>query len=202
MSHHRRTKIQRENDLAEIAAMHLKGVPQREIAANFNLKQPQISKDIAEIYRRWAEKNPIALSTLKARELARIDELERTYWKAWEDSQKPREVEFQEKTSIEPDVSEDGAATAGKDRLKASRRTEGQVGNPAFLAGISKCGEQRCKLIGLDAPQQLEVRTPQPIQIINVMDAEPRPTPVAEPSRQEHTTTAPPPLVPIRILEP
>lgn len=109
--------------------------------------------------------------------MARIDELERTYWAAWRNSQKPRATTSQERNTGEPDTEMrvvDGKQVTvevpGKIRLKASLRTEERDGNPTFLAGVGWCIQQRCKLLGLDVPQNHEIGGPvgEPIKIIEV----------------------------------
>ncbi len=101
--------------------------------------------------KRWQESslantdaNRAKLDAKKAEELAKIDALERTYWKAWRRSCKDREVQTAEKV------------TGDTARSKAATRREGQSGNPAFLAGVERCIDRRCKLLGLDAPRKLE----------------------------------------------
>jgi hypothetical protein len=42
-------------------------------------------------------------------------------------------------------------------QTKAGKRREGQSGNPAFLAGVQWCIEQRCKILGLEAPRRQEL---------------------------------------------
>ncbi len=54
----KRTKAEREEQLIAIAAMHVLGAKHREIAARFVLTQSQISRDLKEIHRRWAENRP------------------------------------------------------------------------------------------------------------------------------------------------
>src|SRR5262249_24223213 len=66
---------------------------------------------------------------------------EREYWAAWEASKKEREI-----TTTEQLTGGDG------DRLKAVVRKEQQTGDPRYLAGVQSCIEQRCKLLGLNAP--------------------------------------------------
>jgi len=168
----RRNKLERERDLVLIADMYLAGVPQSEIAAKFGITQPQVSKDIAEIKIRWSNETSEDLVRMKNEEIARVNGLERTYWGAWRDSQKPKEVQYQEKISSDPELKEqeDGTfkAVPAKDRDKAALRTEGQVGNPAFLSGVQWCIERRCKMRGLDSPTKIDLHAPKPIKIIEV----------------------------------
>jgi hypothetical protein len=85
------------------------------------------------------------LDAVKAKELAKLDRLELTYWRAWERSCSTREIRS---------VTKKGEA--GTSML----RTEGRDGNPKFLEGVHKCIERRCVLLGLDAPAKKEVSGP------------------------------------------
>lgn len=88
MRTYRRPKIQRERDLVETARLYCQGLSQAEIGERLGVSQRTISKDLREIQRRWQAACVEAISQGKARELARIDELERTYWAAWFDSKR------------------------------------------------------------------------------------------------------------------
>lgn len=46
---------------------------------------------------------------------------------------------------------------AGFERSQSKRHPSG---NPSFLAGVERCIERRCKLLGLDAPQKIAPTTP------------------------------------------
>ena len=142
-----RTEFQREKDLQQTARLYLHGWTQASIAAKLKVSQRQISYDLRTLRGRWLESSLIDIDTVKARELARIDELERTYWQAWRRSLK-----------------------AAQETIKASRKTEEvtsieartketeRLGDPRYLAGIQWCIEKRCDIFGLDAPKQHEVR--------------------------------------------
>lgn len=134
MRTYRRPKIQRERDLVETARLYCQGLSQAEIGERLGVSQRTISKDLREIQRRWQAACVESISQGKARELARIDELERTYWAAWFDSKRV-------KTS------------------KAIKQEETRDGNPAYLQGVMTCIEKRCKLLGLDAPVRMDGET-------------------------------------------
>ena len=131
----KRTPTQRENDLEKIAAFYLKGMRQADIAQQIGVDQSQISRDLKTVHARWRESAMVNMNEVKHRELARIDELERTYWDAW-----ARSMNETVKTRTEK---ESNGAT------KASVAKESQVGNPTYLSGVQWCIEQRCKIFGL-----------------------------------------------------
>lgn len=120
----KRSKAKRENDLVQIADLHFKGKTQAEIAAALELTQQQISYDLGDLRKRWRAASAKIVDVAFAETLARIDGLEREYRQAWNRSRQERE------------------------HIKRMQRN----GNPAFLAGVMSCIEQRCKLLGLYAP--------------------------------------------------
>src|SRR5262245_40732431 len=121
-----RNPLEREQALRETAALYLRGLTQVEIAQRLNVSRQQIGYDLKLLQRRWQESALADFNTKKAAELAKVDELERTYWQAWERSCQIREVTTQEKTQ-----GGDGQADDG--RLKAGVRKEPRDGNPEFL---------------------------------------------------------------------
>lgn len=149
----KRTPTQRAYDLTRITEMYLKGRRQVDIAAELGVTQQQVSYDIQEIHRRWRESDLINIGEAKQRELDRIDELERTYWNAWEKSCGERKRTKQE-------TSADGKKEKDKGRIRASVETEQLLGNPAYLAGIDSCVDKRCKVLGLYAPTKVAPTTP------------------------------------------
>lgn len=140
----KRTPTQRENDLERISALYLKGKRQADIAEELGVTQQQVSYDLKTIHKRWRESTTINLDEAKHRELDRIDLLEQTYWEAWE-----RSLDERTKTRTERNT------TSGREnqisRDKASIEKETLLGNPAYLAGVERCIELRCKIIGVYA---------------------------------------------------
>lgn len=120
------------------AALYLQGYTHAAIGREMGIAADTASKYIAEVRKSWLESSVRDFDTAKARELAKIDLLETTYWRAWEDSRRDKEV-------VQVEDSTKGGA-------KGYIRAEGQSGNPAFLDGVMKCIEKRCKILGLDAP--------------------------------------------------
>ncbi len=82
---------------------------------------------------------------LRQREIAMLDEVEREAWEQWHRSTEDAET-----------VTASGGD--GKKKSAITTKREGQSGNPALLEKIIKCSERRSKLLGLDAPQQFDVR--------------------------------------------
>jgi len=89
MGVNKRTKQQREHDLVIVAQMYFEGKYQSEIGAFLGLSQQQISYDLKVLEKRWVKNSLHHITQGKARELAKIDHLEREYWQAWKDSDCP-----------------------------------------------------------------------------------------------------------------
>jgi len=125
----------------QVARLYLQGKTQAELATQFKVNQSTISRDLEAIRVQWQEQALLHFDEIKARELARIDRLEREYWDAWEESKKDAETIKQVGTLD----SEKGKIKAGK----AEKTSKGQSGNPSFLAGVQWCIEQRLKIFGV-----------------------------------------------------
>ncbi|NIP53215.1 MAG: hypothetical protein GWN94_14245, partial [Phycisphaerae bacterium] len=95
--------------------------------------------DLKTIQKRWRTDTTIDLDEARQRELARIDQLEREYWQAWEKSKQPRKRVSQTDKTV-------------------SRQTEERTGDPRYLAGVQWCIQQRCKLLDIEAPQRQQVQ--------------------------------------------
>jgi hypothetical protein len=148
-----RTPLERERDLREVAALYLHGLSQYEIAQRLRVSRQQISYDLRTLQRRWQESALADFNAKKAAELAKVDELERTYWEAWQRSCQGREVTTQEKTQAGEGQTEDT-------RRKAGVRKEPRDGNPEFLRGVERCIELRCKITGAFAALKIAPTTP------------------------------------------
>jgi hypothetical protein len=148
-----RSPMKREHDLRETAALYLRGLTHYEIAERLKVSRQQISYDLKVLQRRWQESALADFNAKKAAELARVDELERTYWEAWERSCQAREVTTQEKT-------QEGDSPGEETRRKAGVRKEQRDGNPDFLKGVERCVELRCKITGAFAAVKIAPTTP------------------------------------------
>ena len=147
-----RTKFERENDLERISALYLRGWRQVDIANELNLSRQQIGYDLKTIQQRWQETTTLNLDEAKSKELARLDELEREYWQAWESSKG-------ERTKARQEIGATKDANGKPVVNRSSMEKEQRDGNPAFLAGVLSCIDRRCKLLGIDAPLQVDQNT-------------------------------------------
>ena len=145
MAPRKRTNIQIEDDRREIASLYLQGKTQQVIADRLHMTRQMVGYDLKAIQRRWREDTARELDADKARELAKIDELERTYWAAWESSLEQRETTATARTEAGDSI-----------RTTGQMKRESQGGNPVYLQGVMSCMQRRARLLGLDAPTKQE----------------------------------------------
>lgn len=140
-----RSSAQRARDRRRVADLYLQGWIQADIAAETGLSQPTISRDLKAIQKEWLTSTLVDFNEAKAREIAKVDRLEREYWRAWERSCEDAETTTQKAVD-----------TDGKTRQEAIKTAKGQAGDPRFLSGVQWCIEKRCKIMGVDAPEKHE----------------------------------------------
>jgi hypothetical protein len=139
-----------ESRRCQVAELFLRGIKrQGELAQHVGVNRSTISRDLKVLNARWKEAAVRDLDAAKGQELEHIDQLQREYWNAWEKSKQGHET-----TTTEQITGGDG------DRTKAAIRKEEEHGDPRYLAGVQWCIEQRCKILGLNAPQKIAPTTP------------------------------------------
>ena len=150
----KRTRGQREYDLILVSEMYLRGETQEAIAVavsahyeGFDLTRQQMGYDIKKLHGRWIQSQLINIDAAKARELARVDKIEREAWDAWERSKQDAET-----------ITTKGRGTKGAAaQMEKTIQLKGQVGDGSFLRIVQWCVEQRCKILGLDAPTRTDI---------------------------------------------
>ena len=152
----RRSNGQLARDRRRIADLYLQGWLQANIAKELDISPATVSRDIKVLQKEWQQSALVDINAAKARELARVDRLEREYWDAWERSCKDAETITQKtKGVVQRKQDEDGTFVA-EQPAEAAKTTKGQAGDPRFLAGIQWCIDKRCKILGIDAPEKHE----------------------------------------------
>lgn len=147
--HDREARIQRETE------MYIKGMSLKAIADEVKLSIATISNDLAKVRERWIAESIVNYDEAVAREIAKIDNLEMTSWKAWEKSLEDSSEEVKKKElAREAPQKGDKKAKPSKPRLVPVKiveevRRKGQTGDPRFLERIAWCIETRSKLLGL-----------------------------------------------------
>jgi len=135
----RRTALRRAADRREIAERYLRGQRQYIIAEQMDLTPSTVCRDIQFLCKEWIKAALVDFDEAKAQELAKINQLERTYWEGWEASKEA-------KVTVSRERRIDGVLVTQRQEVRSG------IGDPKFLAGINACIAQRCKLLGLDAP--------------------------------------------------
>jgi predicted transcriptional regulator len=146
---HKRTPFEIARDRLVITELYCQGIPQHEIADRLGVSQPQISYDVKAIQADWAAKRDRLLDAHKAEQLAKIDVMEREYYAEYFRSKQPfsRTVKYAESAKDKD----------GPQATRAVVTTEERLGDPRYLAGVAWCIEQRCKILGLYAPEKIDI---------------------------------------------
>lgn len=156
----KRSKIRRERDRVRIAKWYLQGRPQADIAEELGVSRPQISYDLKAIQKEWLKSSLIDFNDAKARELAKIDNLEITHWQAWDRSNKAKRTET---TTVRGEDGETISITIKEEQLTGDKR---------FLDGVESCIDKRIKIFGLAAPIKQELSGELKIEDVGLTDAE------------------------------
>jgi hypothetical protein len=110
-----------------------------------------LARDLQELQGRWRAEALADISELRAKELQRIDELEREAWAAWHRGIGERKQTFTKKK---------GPGARGAGAVEASVRTEDLNGDPRYLQVVRDCQADRRKILGLDAPAKIAPTNP------------------------------------------
>ena len=152
----KRTKFEREKDLLEISHLYLQGITQAEIGQRLDVSQPQICYDLKTLRKRWLQSSIMNIDLAKAKELARIDHLEREYWEAWEKSKNPVKTRGSKKV--------DGAT------VESTIQAETGTGDPRYLSGVQWCINKRCEIVGMDEAKNFEITWREQAKIEGIED--------------------------------
>ena len=123
---------------ARIASLYLAGHSQKAISELEQVSSSSVSECLQDARDIWRERAAEAISAHKARELAKIDQVELEAWEAWRRSQRDEVMR------------ERGGTPKGS---ISKKRRRSQYGDGAMLGIIQKCIDQRIKLLGLEQPE-------------------------------------------------
>jgi hypothetical protein len=132
-----------------VASLYLRGVNQWEIGRQLGVTQQCIARDVQALEKEWLASAVVDIDAAKAKELARIDRLERVAWRAWRRSCQRKE---RATTRLEKKLADD----AQQGKTVTSKHTELRDGNPEYLKRVEWCISKRCELLKLNPPQRLE----------------------------------------------
>src|SRR3990167_6975543 len=140
------TPEQRQLHIATAEGLYLSGHSQADIGQKIGVSQQQVGKYLRKLQAAWLARLGEGLESVKGRELARLDRLEREYWRAWERSQEDAETVKQKVSGKEPTA-----------KVQAEKVSKGQSGDPRYLQGILGCIEMRLKIVGGFAPTKVDL---------------------------------------------
>ena len=129
----------------KVSKLYLSGMPMFKVAIELDCSTSQVSRDLKWLRKQWLESSVANISEIIAKELAKIDNLEKEYWEAWQKSKEDFEKKRKKYQNRE---------------LKELINEEVIVqGDPRFLQGVERCIKRRCEVLGLDKPQKLDHTT-------------------------------------------
>jgi hypothetical protein len=146
-----RTAAAREADLTKTADLYIQGKTQQEIADTIGVSRTTIKSDIAELITRWRAYTTLAFDEHVARELLRIDAIERAAWEGWHISMRPA-------TEISDEDTTTGVGKRATRRRARRQVSKQRVPDNKFLQTIHACVQERVKILGLAAPEQIQAR--------------------------------------------
>lgn len=159
----KRKPAQREHDLVFVSKMMLDGKMQTEIGAWINanrpykLSLPQICYDCKAVIERWRADASRNIDELRARDLARLLDIETRATEAYQRSLLPAEKTTQERTNEGRKPSGKSKAKREPARTRVSVTKETRDGDPRWLEVILKCISERKEILGYIAPKKLHI---------------------------------------------
>lgn len=153
-----RTELDREQDVWFAVAELAKGKSYREIAQalterkGYHIAFQQVYKDVQEVLVEWKRQNMENIDAYIAKDLARLEEIERIVLQNFEKSKLPRPNEY-------ASLMKRGYTAEEIDEMYEARG--GMAGDPRYLETLLHLQKQRMDLLGIskgnDVPQQTVV---------------------------------------------
>ena len=154
-----RTELDREQDVWYAVAELAKGKSYREIATSLSEKKgyhiafQQVYKDVQEVLVEWKRQNMENIDAYIAKDLARLEEIERIVLQNFEKSKLPRPNEY-------ASLMKRGMTAEEIDEMYEERG--GMAGDPRYLETLLHLQRQRMDLLGIgrgnDVPQNTIVQ--------------------------------------------
>lgn len=153
-----RTELDREQDVWFAVAELAKGKSYREIASElterkgYHIAFQQVYKDVQEVLVEWKRENMANIDAYIAKDLARLEEIERIVLQNFEKSKLPRPNEY-------ASLMKRGYTAEEIDQMYEERG--GMAGDPRYLETLLHLQRQRMDLLGIgrgnDVPQNTVV---------------------------------------------
>lgn len=118
----------------EAAHLYLQGHHQQHIADTLNCSVATICSDLKSLHHEWRESAAADINHKIALEIAKLDNVEATAWAAFEGSKETTTVQTEKGMTV-----------------------YNTAGDPRFLVIIQSCIDKRCKILGIDAPERVEL---------------------------------------------
>lgn len=152
---------QQQSRITIISQLYKRGYSAREIRdevakrldySEYTLRTCQ--NDIKAMLEEWKSIRFKDINDVVSLELARIDEMTREAWVAWERSKDNSKKTIQRQRAM---PNEEGGEDVSVVSMEQEQVEETQVGDPRFLQLINQLGAERRKILGLYAPERHEV---------------------------------------------
>ena len=158
-------KLEIEKRREIVASLYTRGVPYAEIARQVGVKSKQtVWADIQAILDDWRKYHLTDINKFLLVELRRTMEIENEAWHEWERSKLDREsVRVTEAIMTDLDLDDPTLISIVGGLIPTERQTTkaGRLGDPAYLLIIDKMIDKRAKLLGLYAPERLQLENPE-----------------------------------------
>ena len=138
---------QRLSDRSKLAGLYLHGVSTTEMAVRVGLTRRTVQAELVAIRDDWKGRTQIDFESAIAPQLDRVDLVEKYAFEGWERSLTRKTVETKQ-----------AVRTVNGQVDRATLRAETGNGDPAFLARMSWCIEQRCRILGLEKPREVTIQ--------------------------------------------
>jgi hypothetical protein len=138
-------------DKAEAARLLMEGYNVQQIVVKmqetrkYRVTDSWIYKYIEKMKDEWRLSAQVNIHEVQMKELAKIDNLERTFWEAWYVSWNERKKEYMEQVE------------GWREKKVAKIEKEYPLGDVQYLQGVEWCITQRCKIYGLEAPTKTQI---------------------------------------------
>jgi len=140
-SQHKRIVLRR----IKVAKYFAQGLTQLEIGEKVKVDRSVVSRDLKALEKEWIEAAVDEIAQYKAKEIIKINNMEREAYEAWEKSKREKETKSKKQS---------GTTEGG--RTEVAIKTESNFGDTKYFQVVQWCIDKRCKLLGLDSPKRLE----------------------------------------------
>ena len=151
-----------------VASLLVRGESYADMALAVGVKSTQtIWADVQFIIDEWRKHHMEDINRYMLIELRKTMEIEKEAWDEWERSKTVKDkVRVTEAilTDLDPDDPTLINIVGGLIPTEKQTITEGRLGNPAYLVIIDKMIDKRAKLLGLYAPERLQLTDPEDVR--------------------------------------